>query len=134
MSKASVLLADDNAALLNHVAKMLEKEFEIVATLKDGTSLLRNWQLVPADVIVLDIALGDPNGIEVARLLRDSGCDSKIVFLTVLDDADFVKAAMGAGGSGYVVKSRLSSDLVSAIHAVLSGKLFVSASLMYGGR
>jgi len=51
------------------------------------------------------------------------------VFLTVHEDIDFMNAAMGAGGSAYVVKSRLSLDLFSAISTVLSNKLFVSASL-----
>jgi DNA-binding NarL/FixJ family response regulator len=133
MPNASVLLADDNAAVLSHVTKMLEKDYDIVGAVKSGASVLGDWRRVHADVIVLDIAMGEPNGIDVARRLRDVGCDSKIVFLTVHEDPDFVKAAMGAGGSGYVVKSRLSIDLVPAIHAVLSGKLFVSASLLYAG-
>ena len=133
MPRASVLLADDNSAILNHVTKMLEKEYDVVAGVKSGASLLANWRGLRADVIVLDIAMGDPDGIEVARRLRDSGCDSKIVFLTVHDDPEFVKAGMAAGGSAYVVKSRLSTELVPAIHAVLAGKLFVSSTLMYEG-
>jgi DNA-binding NarL/FixJ family response regulator len=131
VSRASVLLADDNAAVLQHVTKMLEKDYQIVGAVKGGIPVLREWPRLRPDVIVLDISMGEPSGIEVARNLRDSGCDSKIVFLTVHEDPDFVKAAMGAGGSGYVVKSRLSMDLASAIRAVLSGKLFVSASLLY---
>ena len=75
--------------------------------------------------------MGETSGIDLARKLRDSGCHSKIVFLTVHEDPDFLEAAMGAGGSAYVVKSRLSLDLVPAIDAVLAGKIFVSASLLY---
>jgi DNA-binding NarL/FixJ family response regulator len=83
------------------------------------------------DVIVLDISIGKLSGIEVARHLRDSGCHSKIVFLTVHEDSDFLSAAMGVGGSAYVVKSRLNTDLISAIAAVLCGKVFVSPCLLY---
>jgi DNA-binding NarL/FixJ family response regulator len=78
--------------------------------------------------------MGDVSGIDVATQLRDSGSHSKIVFLTVHEDSDFLNAAMGAGGSAYVVKSRLSTDLASAIRAVRAGKLFVSPSMMFTPR
>jgi DNA-binding NarL/FixJ family response regulator len=131
VQRASILLADDNSAVLNHVAKTLEEDYDILATMKDGASVLRDGPRLRPDVIVLDISMGEPNGIDVARQLRDSGCDSKIIFLTVHQDPDFVRAALGAGASGYVIKSRLGLDLVSAIHAALAGKLFVSAPLLY---
>jgi DNA-binding NarL/FixJ family response regulator len=99
--------------------------------LKNGAAVLRDWPRLRPDVIVLDISMGEPSGIEAARRPRDSGCNSKIVFLTVHEDRDFVEASIGAGGSAYVVKSRLSTDLISAIKAALSDKLFVSPSLMY---
>lgn len=129
MPRTSILLADDNSAVLNYVRKMLEKDYEILAALHDGNSVLRDWPRLRPDLIVLDISLGEPNGIEVAQRLRNTGCKSKIVFLTIHQDLDFVKAAIDAGGSGYVVKSRMSKDLTLAIHAALSGKQFVSPSL-----
>jgi len=131
--RARVLLADDNTLILDHVRKMLEKdeEFEIVAAVTDADAALRESSRLTPDVIVLDISLGETSGIDVAAQLRDSGCVAKIVFLTVHEDADFLHAAMGAGGSAYVVKSRVSTDLISAIHAALSSKLFVSPSLLH---
>lgn len=136
MLQASVLLADDNSAVLDHVSKLLEKDkqYKVVAAVSDGVGVLREYDRLRPDVIVLDISMGELSGIDVARQLRDSGSPSKIVFLTVHEDTDFVNAALGAGGSAYVVKSRLGADLLSAIDAVLSGKLFVSASLMYEQR
>jgi len=131
--RASVLLADDNLAILELVSRMLARtdNYEIVAALTDGSAVMREVFLLKPDVVILDISMGELNGIEVARDLRDSGCQSKVVFLTVHEDADFLNAAMNVGGSGYVVKSRLSTDLVSAIDAVLSGKVFVSQTLLY---
>jgi DNA-binding NarL/FixJ family response regulator len=82
-------------------------------------------------VVILDISMGEESGIDIARQLRDSGCSAKVIFLTVHEDTDYVNAAMGAGGSAYVVKSRLSLDLFSAVNAVLSNKLFVSPNLLY---
>jgi DNA-binding NarL/FixJ family response regulator len=129
----TILLADDNANILNHVGKMLEKErtYKVVAAVSDGAVVIREYSRLKPDVIILDISMGNLSGIEIARQLRDSGCSAKIVFLTVHEDTDYLNAAMGAGGSAYVVKSRLNLDLLSAIHAVLCNKVFVSGSLLY---
>jgi len=131
--RATVLLADDNSAILVHVRAMLEHEpdFQVLATIEDGPAVLPQCAALHPDVLVLDISMGDVSGIDLAARLRDSGCISKIVFLTVHDDPDFVNAAMGAGGSAYVVKSRLNKDLIHAMHAALSDKLFVSPTLLF---
>lgn len=131
MPRTTILLADDNSGVLNHVGKMLEREkgYKVVAAISDGATVVRSSLRLKPDVIILDISMGETSGIDIARQLRDSSCNAKIVFLTVHEDIDFMNAAMGAGGSAYVVKSRLSLDLFSAISTVLSNKLFVSASL-----
>ena len=132
MPRTTIVLADDNSVVLAHVGKMLgkEKDYEVIAAISDGATVVRECLRLRSDVIILDISMGELSGIDVARELRDSGCRAKIIFLTVHEDADYINAAMGAGGSAYVVKSRLSLDLRSAIKAVLSNKLFVSASLL----
>ena len=133
MPKASILLADDNAFILDHVRQLLERDgqFNVVASVKNAGAIVSETTRLKPDVIILDISMGDVNGIDVATELRDSGSLSKVVFLTVHDDSESVNAAMGAGGSAYVVKTRLSTDLASAIRAALAGKLFVSPSLMF---
>ena len=132
MPETSILLADDNSFILDHVRHTLEREheFKILAAVSDPDVVLRECVRLKPDVIVLDISMGEQSGINLAMQLRDSGNLSKIVFLTVHEDHDFLNAAIGAGGSAYVVKSRLSADLVRAINAVLDGKLFVSANLL----
>jgi DNA-binding NarL/FixJ family response regulator len=129
----TILLGDDNSAVLDHVGEMLKKEksYKIVGTISDGRVVVREYLRLRPDVIILDISMGDVSGIDIARDLRDSGCQAKIIFLTVHEDPDYVNAGLGAGGSAYVVKSRLNQDLFSAIKAVLSNKLFVSPSLLH---
>jgi len=131
VSRTTILLADDNSAVLTYVSKRLDKEkdYKVIAAISDGATVVHDSLRLKPDVIILDISMGEMNGIDIARHLRHSGCSAKIVFLTVHEDADYVNAAIGAGGSAYVVKPRLSLDLLSAISAVLSNKLFVSASL-----
>ena len=134
MQSTTILLGDDNSAVLDHVGKMLEKEgsYKVVGAVSDGRTVVREYLRLRPDVVILDISMGDVSGIDVARDLRDSGCNAKIIFLTVHEDSDYLNAGMGAGGSAYVVKSRLNQDLISAINAVLSNKIFVSPSLMAG--
>jgi DNA-binding NarL/FixJ family response regulator len=74
--------------------------------------------------------MGDSNGIEIARSLRERGCNAKILFLTVHQSLDYVQAALAVGASAYVIKSRMNSDLVPAVRAACSGRLFVSQPLM----
>jgi DNA-binding NarL/FixJ family response regulator len=129
----TVIVADDNSAFVEHVRKAFEKEKDckVVATIFDGAIVVREYLRLRPDVILLDISMGEFNGIDIARQLRDSGCNAKIIFLTVHEDSDYVNAAFGAGGSAYVVKSRLNIDLFSALNAVLSNKVFVSPTLSY---
>jgi DNA-binding NarL/FixJ family response regulator len=131
VSKLRILLADDNSAVLDQVSRVLARKYEIVAALKEGNAVVEACLRLKPDVAILDISLGDVSGIDVARELRDAGCESKIVFLTVHEDYDFVKAAIGSGALAYVVKSRLNADLVSGVEAAVAEKLFVSSSLMY---
>jgi len=106
-----------------------EKNYQVVGAISDGATVVRESLHLRPSLIILDISMGEFCGLDIARQLRDSGCRAKIIFLTVHEDADYLNAAMGAGGSAYVVKSRMNADLFSAINAVLSNKLFVSASL-----
>jgi DNA-binding NarL/FixJ family response regulator len=121
-----VLVADDNPAILEVVGELLGTGFLVVGSCRDSESVLREASALNPDVIVLDISMGDVSGIEVARRLQDTSCHIKIVFLTVHEDAEFVRSALAAGGAAYVFKSRLHTDLIPAINAACSGKLFVS--------
>jgi DNA-binding NarL/FixJ family response regulator len=71
------------------------------------------------------------NGIEVANELKQDGSTAKIIFLTIHEDPDFVQAALNTGASGYVVKSRIASDLLTAVRDVLAGRKFVSPPLSF---
>ena len=90
----------------------LAGEYLVVGSAGDGRELLAEAELLHPDVIVLDITMPRLNGIEAARQLRRSHTHARLVFLTVHEDADFARAALDAGGLGYVVKARLASDLL----------------------
>lgn len=126
---ARVLLADDHAAVLAQAINRLAGAFEIVGSVGNGLDLLQAAAKLDPDVVVLDITMPGMDGMEAARQLRQAGCRAKLVFLTVHQDADYVQAALQAGGNAYVVKSRLASDLVTAIQEALAGRSFVSPTI-----
>lgn len=129
--RASVLLADDNPEILQHATHVLEAEFDVVGAVLDGDSLLREFQRTRPDVVVLAISLGELSGLDVADRLLQTGHQARIIFLTVHEEAEFIRAAFAAGAAGYVLKSRLHSDLLDALHAVLAGRIFISPCLQH---
>jgi DNA-binding NarL/FixJ family response regulator len=124
-----VLLADDHAAILAQITSLLAGELKIVGFVGNGLDLVTAAARLDPDVVVLDITMPGLDGIEAARQLRRAGCRAKLVFLTVHEDADYVHTALLAGGAAYVVKSRLASDLVTAIHEALAEHPFVSPTI-----
>ena len=105
---------------------MLQQTYNIAAALSNGAAVVEQAAALVPDLIILDISLGDVNGFEIARRLKKAGCPAKIIFLTLHEDMDFARAAFGLGASGYVFKSRLTTDLENAIAIVLSGGQFSS--------
>jgi DNA-binding NarL/FixJ family response regulator len=130
MSKVRVLLADDHQAILARVRRELDEEFfEIVGTARNGQEAVDAVSRFDPDVLVIDISMPVLNGLETALRLRATCCRTKVVFLTIHDDPDFIAAAFSAGASGYVTKDRLSLDLVLAIREALLGNKFTSETL-----
>jgi|HubBroStandDraft_6_1064221.scaffolds.fasta_scaffold39553_2 DNA-binding NarL/FixJ family response regulator len=120
-----VLLVDDNPAMLEVVERLLQKEFNIVGTLEQASAVVREAPEIKPDVLILDISMGELNGFEITRQLRREKCLTKIIFLTVHEELEFIRAAFDAGASGYVFKSRLNTDLRAAINAVQAGRVFL---------
>jgi DNA-binding NarL/FixJ family response regulator len=124
--KIRILLADDHRKLLDIVQGLLEPTFDVVRCVEDGESLVEAAEKLQPDVIVTDISMPKLNGIEAADRLRESGSSSKIVFLTVHADPDFVQAVLKTGALAYVSKLRINTDLVVAIGEAVAGRVFVS--------
>jgi DNA-binding NarL/FixJ family response regulator len=124
-----VLLADDYPKMLEQVAQLLEGKSEIVGTVENGEQLIEAAFNLDPDLIVLDISMPVLNGIEAAHQLKNSGSRAKVIFLTMHEDDAFVTAAVLAGALGYVLKRRISIDLIPAIREVLQGHVFTSPPL-----
>jgi DNA-binding NarL/FixJ family response regulator len=126
--RLKILLADDNAALLGELQRVLDKEFEIVSTVSDGQALLEQNDRLHPEVIVTDISMPVMDGFEAVAKLRHRE-KPKVVFLTVHEDEAFIEEAKSLGAMGYVLKRSRPSVLVRAVRAAHEGRFFLSPEL-----
>jgi DNA-binding NarL/FixJ family response regulator len=103
--------------MLEVLVDLLQWEFLVVGTLSSGALALDQAANFKPDIILLDVDLGDINGFRVAEQLRSSGCPARIVFLSVHESIDFIRAAQDLGAVGYVFKSQITRDLVKTLRA-----------------
>jgi DNA-binding NarL/FixJ family response regulator len=128
-----VLLADRHHGLRDSVRGLLEIEFESVFMVANEASLMEGVGRLKPAVVVLDLSLagGDLRGLLARVAERAPG--SKVLMLTVHDEATVAKAALAAGAEGVVLKSRLATDLLPAVDALRVGRRFLSPELSDGG-
>ena len=126
MDKVRILLADDHPHFSELVESLLGPTFEVVGKVRDGQTLINTALALKPDIIITDISMPVLNGIDAVNELHRLSCRSKVIFLTVHSDLDFVRTCLAAGAFGYIVKTRLAVDLFPAIRGALEGNLFVS--------
>jgi DNA-binding NarL/FixJ family response regulator len=123
-----VLVVDDFAPWRSYViAKLAENPaLHIVGFAFDGLDAVQKAAELQPELILMDVNLPNLSGISAARRIRDLSLKSKILFVSQNLDLDVVRAALDAGGLGYVVKSSAESELLAAVEEVVLGKTFVS--------
>jgi len=125
--KLKVVVADDNPAVLRHLVRLLQTEFDVVSTAENGQSALECARRCRPDVIVLDLEMPFLNGIEVTRELRKLGPTPAVVICSVESHAEIVEATQQAGALGYVFKIYMHRDLITAVKSVARGAPFISS-------
>jgi DNA-binding NarL/FixJ family response regulator len=127
-----ILIADDHGVLRAGLRALLnaESDLEVVGEAANGHDTLRLAGELRPDVILLDISMPDPDGIEVIRQLKEELPDTRMLILTVHEDASLLREAIRTGATGYVIKHAVESDLINAIHAVWRGDLYVHSAMV----
>ncbi|HEU5254422.1 MAG TPA: response regulator [Vicinamibacterales bacterium] len=124
--KPRILLVDDHRQFLDAVAAMLAEDFDVVGAATDGRHALAVAADVDPEVIVLDVEMPALDGFQTLRALQQAGfATTPAVFLSMHDADEYVNEAFRCGARGYVVKPRISRDLVSALDQALLGRAFV---------
>jgi CheY-like chemotaxis protein len=136
-ARPTVVLADDHVPMLEMVSQVLASHFDVVAAVTDGRQAIAATLRHDPDVVVLDISMPELDGIQAALALKRMNSRAKVVFTTMHDADELVRAGIAAGACGYVQKNRTHDDLTSAIGHGLSGRIFVpslsSLSAIDGG-
>lgn len=123
----TVLLADDNKRVLLRVHQLLSPTYNVVDMVEDGSQAVQAIARLDPDIAVLDISMPGLDGIGVARQLRQMQCHTRIIFLTIHDDEDYISAAIASGADGYVLKLRMRTELIHAIEEARAGRSYVSS-------
>jgi len=130
MKRHTVLLADDHAIVTEGLARLLrEHEFDVVGAVGDGQLLIDAARQHRPDVIVTDLSMPGLSGLDVLARLRAERIDSKVVVLTMHNDADLATVAMRAGASGFLLKESAGEELVGAIRQALQGRVYLTPAL-----
>ncbi|UCF95843.1 MAG: response regulator transcription factor [Spirochaetaceae bacterium] len=130
--KVRILLADDHQIMREGLKALLGRlpSVQVVAEAENGIEALKLARQEKPDIIVMDIAMPDINGIEVTRQLKSELADIKIIALSMHSDRRFVSEILKAGASAYVLKQAAFEDLESAIKAVMKDRTFLSADIL----
>ena len=118
---ARILIVDDSPGWRARVREILaaHPEWKIISEASDGQEAVREASELQPDIVVLDIVMPRLNGIEAAKIIRQKSPKSRIVFITVDDDSDFMKAALDVGQATYVPKIQAATRLCEAVAASL---------------
>jgi nitrogen-specific signal transduction histidine kinase/CheY-like chemotaxis protein len=127
----TVLIADDGETCRHAIASILSElpGLKLLAEAADGAEAVKKAEELKPDLILLDVGLPVVNGVEAAAKIRLAAPNSKLLFLTQQDSPDFVRAAMRAGASGYVLKVGMGSELLRAAMAVVRGEQYISSGI-----
>ena len=123
-----VFLADDHAVLRDGLRSLLEAQGDItvVGESDNGRDAVREMEELLPDVVVMDIAMPDLNGIEATRIISDRWPGVRVVMLSVFSDAESIYRALQAGASGYLLKSSAGREVVEAVRTVRLGGRYLS--------
>ena len=125
-AKPRLILADDYRDLLGELVLLLQKDFNVVATAKDGVDLVSAVREHKPDVVVTDVKMPRLGGIQASREILGEHLCPAIVLLTGHNERELVNTAFEAGVRGYVLKINAGDDLVPAVHDALDGRTFIS--------
>jgi DNA-binding NarL/FixJ family response regulator len=122
-------IAEDHRLVLDGIRKVIEDECEVVGTATTGRDAISMAAEHSPEVMLMDIALPQLNGLDAARQIKQANPNIRIIFVTIQTNRDYVREAFEAGASGYVLKQSASAELFSAINEVRNGRFFLSAAI-----
>src|SRR4051794_40480428 len=129
--KIRILLADDHAVVRKGFKLILNQEpdMEVIAEAGDGRDAVKLALELRPDVIVLDIAMPEVNGVEATRRIAENCPECEVLILSMHKDPVYVRESLRAGAKGYLLKESIDEDLLRAVRAVANGDGFLSPEI-----
>jgi two-component system response regulator NreC len=124
MTKTRILIDDDHAIMRSGLRMILEKQedFEVVGDAADGRAAVQMAAALKPDVVVMDIAMPNLNGIDATRQISAEHPDVAVVVLSMNSDEAYIMRALKSGAKAYLLKDSADADLIQAVRAVCQGK------------
>jgi DNA-binding NarL/FixJ family response regulator len=128
MKKIRIVLADDHSVVRQGFRRILEaqSDMEIVGEASNGREALEQAALLTPDVVVMDVAMPELNGIEATRRMKEATPHSRVLALSMHKDSVYVREILRAGARGYLLKDAVDEDLIAAVRAVSRGEGYLS--------
>jgi DNA-binding NarL/FixJ family response regulator len=126
--KVRVLLGDDHALILDGIRSALQSQYDVVGVAQDGRALVQAAERLKPEVVVLDISMPLLNGFEAALQIKKALPHAKLIFLSQHLNPAYLKQALKAGASGYVLKSGATEELQKAISTALKGQTYITTA------
>lgn len=128
-----ILIADDHGVMRAGLRALLEDEpgMEVIGEAATGEQALRLVQDLTPDVVLLDIGMPGPDGIEITRQLKKMAPQIHVLILSVYEDETLLREAMRAGAAGYIIKRAVEEDLMAAIRAVSQGYMYIHPAITH---
>ncbi len=130
-SKIRILLADDHAVVRQGFRMILDAQpdMEIIGEAGNGREAIEKAETLNADVVVMDVAMPELNGIEATRRLAASSPRTRVLALSMHKDSVYVREILRAGARGYLLKDAIDRDLLDAVRAVARGEGYISPAV-----
>jgi DNA-binding NarL/FixJ family response regulator len=129
MKRTSILVADDHSMMCAGLQKILEPEYEVIASVSDGRSLVKTALELKPDVVLVDVGMPMLNGLDAGREVKKVMPRVKLIFLTMNKDPEIASEALRIGASGYLLKNSKGEELLRAFRGALRGISYVTRQI-----
>jgi DNA-binding NarL/FixJ family response regulator len=122
MLRPRLLLAEDHREIAEGLRSLLETDFDVIAIVNDGNTLVSLAETLQPDVIVTDITMPTVDGIAATKRILERNPNARVVFVTCHGDPNLMHKALEVGGLAYILKTSAGEELIPAVYAALKGK------------
>lgn len=127
-----IMVADDHALIRKGLVQLIEmeKDIKVISQASNGEEAYQLAKKYLPDLILMDVNMPVMNGIKVAKMLKEEKHPSKVLFLTIYNDREYLLEALKLGVEGYILKDAEYDDLIKAIRTIFNGGVYIHPSLM----